>query len=291
MSVISNTIKATDIAPAISIDLSSNLAKNIDELRRALGIGRAIPVSEGSSIAIYDAVAGTLADQPNEGDVINLTKVTRSSVATINMTLKFYRKLVTSPAIQKSGLDNALNDTDAALVAKVRGAIKSDFFTNLDSGTGTASVAENATFQQKCAAAWGAIQTGYEDTDATPVFFANPADVATYLGTAAITTQEAFGVRYLENFLGLGTLFISSKVDAGEVWATAAENLGCAYVPATGDVGTALGLTADETGVVGITHGVNTERAAVESLVVTGVSFYAENLALVYKTSTSAASS
>ena len=42
-------------------------------------------------------------------------------------------------------------------------------------------------------------------------------------------------------------------------------------------------MTADESGLVGICHKVNTSMAGIESLMMTGVKFYAEDLAGVFK--------
>ena len=216
-----------------------------------------------------------------EGEVINLTKISRKLVKTHELRLKKYRKLVTAEDIQKSGHDVAINKTDGKLVSEVRKDIKKDFFTMLGTGTGTA--AQSKTLQEALSAIWGKLQTRFEDVDATPVFFINPEDVAEYLGKAAVTMQTAFGFSYIVNFLGLGTAILSSNVTKGAPIGTVTENLNGAYVPANGDVAQDFGLTFDESGLVGMSHNVASDRASLDTLIMSGVVVYPEEVDGVIK--------
>lgn len=279
--VIANTTITTDVAPEISFDISAQLSEGYRKLAEILGVSRMDAVPEGSAIKVYkSAVKGTIGTQVGEGDVINLTEVER--VATpYTMGLKKYRKLVTAEAIQKSGREVAIYDTDRALISAIRKEVKADFFSFIATGTGTATAGTN--LQTQLANNWAGLQTYFEDEDVEPVHFVNPADVATYLGTAQITMQSDFGFSYVENFLGLGTVIIANGVTAGKVYSTAKENLHCAYVPANGSVGQEFELTADESGLVGVTHDRVNDRASIGSLMMTGVKFFAEDLAGVIK--------
>jgi hypothetical protein len=97
--------------------------------------------------------------------------------------------------------------------------------------------------------------------------------------------QQAFGMSYIENFLGLGTVIISPVLTAGTLYATAKENLYGAYIPAnSGDVARTFGLTSDTTGYVGINHTPVSSNATVDTLVMSGVVFYPELLDGVIKT-------
>ena len=279
MAKLSNSIAKADIAPAISIDSANRLAYNLNKFREILGVTGMRALPEGSSIKVYATAIQSLANQVDECQEIALTNVTRTVAQTITLSLKKYRKMVSIEAIQQSGLDAAVNDTDDELLKQVQKAVKGGLFTALASGTGAAS---GATLQAALADAWGALQAKFEDYDVRPVFFINPVDVAAYLGTASITTQEAFGMTYVENFLGLGTAILTAEVNSGTFYATAAENLNCAYVPASGDVGTAMGYTADATGLVCIKHAPKDENAGLQTILVTGVAFYAEDLSGVF---------
>lgn len=275
------TTVASDVAPAISVDLASNLAKGIKSLQEILGVNDMYAMPAGTTVNIYKSkIKGSIRKQPASGETVPLTEVERTAVPN-TLSLDFYRKIVTAQAIQKAGRENALYDTDRALIGGIRTAIKGAFFTALGAGTGT--VTSQTTFQKQLAQAWSAVHTYFEDVDGEPIHFVNPADVADYLGTAQITTQNAFGFDYVEDFLGLGTVVFSANVTAGTVISTSKANLRGVYVPANGEVGQEFGMSADESGLVGICHHVNTSMAGIESLMMTGVKFYPEDLAGVFK--------
>ena len=195
--VIENTTVTGDLEPAISIDHTNRLVDNIVKLQEVLGITEMEPMAAGTNIKQYKLEKENSPAQVAEGEVINLTKISRKLVKTHELRLKKYRKLVTAEDIQKSGHDVAINKTDGKLVSEVRKDIKKDFFTMLGTGTGTA--AQSKTLQEALSAIWGKLQTRFEDVDATPVFFINPEDVAEYLGKAAVTMQTAFGFSYIVN--------------------------------------------------------------------------------------------
>lgn len=271
-----NTIVAADLDPAISIDCVSRLNSNIAELRQVLGITEMEPMPAGTSIKIYTLEQVNTPDQVGEGEDIPLTEIKRRLARTIELTLKKYRKNTTAEAIQKVGRDMAINKTDEKLLSGIQKGIKADFYSMLGTGTGSAS---GTTLQSALSAAWGAIKKFYVDEDATPIYFASSDDVADYLGTAQITMQQAFGMSYVEDFLGLGTLVVSPSLTKGKLIATAKENLHGAYVPAnTGDVARTFGLTSDTTGLVGMTHQPISGNATVDTLVFSGVVFYPELL-------------
>ena len=183
----------------------------------------------------------------------------------------------TSEAIKKSGYEAAVRDTDAALLKKVQGGIRTDFFSFLNGEISGSVAASGDTLQAALADAWGKAQKQYEDDTAEMVYFVNPEDVAAYLGTAQITTQTAFGMNYVEDFLGLGTVIMSSRVTKGTFKATAKENLIMYYLTMNGDLAEAFNLTTDETGYIGIKSGYpNEERAQIESLVMDGIEFLVE---------------
>lgn len=271
-----NTIVAADLDPAISIDCVSRLNSNIAELQQVLGITEMEPMPAGTSIKIYTLEQVNTPDQVGEGEDIPLTEIKRRLARTIELTLKKYRKNTTAEAIQKVGRDMAINKTDEKLLSGIQKGIKADFYSMLGTGTGSAS---GTTLQSALSAAWGAIKKFYVDEDATPIYFASSDDVADYLGTAQITMQQAFGMSYVEDFLGLGTLVVSPSLTKGKLIATAKENLHGAYVPAnTGDVARTFGLTSDTTGLVGMTHQPISGNATVDTLVFSGVVFYPELL-------------
>lgn len=279
------TTITTDLEPAISIDFTTRISTNIVELQKVLGISELIPMAAGTDIKIYTLAKKNSPSQVGEGETIPLTEIERKLARTITLDLDKYRKNTTAEAIQKSGRDIAINKTDAKLVSEIQKDTKKSFYTVLKTGTGTST---GANLQTVLAALWAKLQIRYEDMDVTPIFFVNPQDVADYLGTAQITTQTAFGFTYIENFLGLGTAIISPQVTEKQPIATAKENLNGAYVPMSGDVAQTFNLTADATGLIGMTHSTKTDNATVDTLMMSCVKFFPEYLDGVFKGTISA---
>lgn len=162
------------------------------------------------------------------------------------------------------------------MVSGIQKAIKKDFYALIGTGTGTAT---GTNLQTTLSATWAAVKKYYADEDATPIYFISSDDLADYLGTASITLQTAFGLSYIENFLGLGDVVVSPEITKGKVIATAKENLSGAYVPAnSGDVAQSFNLTGDTTGLVGMTHVIASSTATLETLAFSGVVFFPEFL-------------
>ena len=271
-----NYTKTPDLEPAISIDLATRFVDNINELTELLGITQMESMSAGTNVKIYKVTQENKPEQVDEGEIIPLTKVNRKLVRTIELKLMKYRKKTSAEAIQRSGREVAVNITDNEMEKSIRKEIKQDIFGVLAEGEGTAT---GTTLQKALAAAWAELQKYYNDMDATPIYFVSSEDVADYLGETVVTTQTAFGMSYIENFLGLGRTIISPNVEKGKVIATAQENMRGVYAPASGgNVSDTLGLTSDETGLIGIRHSVDDATAGFSTLMMSGVKFFPEFL-------------
>ena len=250
---------------------------SLAKLIEVLGVTRKIPMMEGTTMYVY-SMSGTLQNGAvSEGDIIPLSKITQTKTAIGEITLKKWRKAVSAEAIKKSGAETAIVETDAKLLSLVQAGVRSDFFTFLN-GTITGATSVSGTgLQAALANAWGALQVAFEDDTAEAVYFVNPLDIADYLGSAQISVQTVFGMNYIENFLGLGTVIMSSQVTQGTFVATAKENIIMYYLTMNGDLANAFSLTADELGYIGIKSGYqNEERAQIESLVMDGIQFLVE---------------
>lgn len=271
-----NMNAAADLEPGISIDFVSKITSNITELQKVLGITEMEPMSAGTNIKIYKMEVVNTPEQVGEGETIGLTKVERKLDRTIELVLKKFRRNTSAEAIQKVGRNMAINQCDEKLVSKIQKDIKQDFFDVMLAGTG---VANGATLQGCLANAWGKLNQFHEDEGVTAIHFLSPMDVADYLGAAQITMQNAFGLTYVEDFLGLGTVIVSPRVTKGKVISTAKENLHGAYIPAnSGDVAQAFGLTSDSTGLIGMNHSADNTNATINTLAMSGVVFYPERI-------------
>lgn len=270
-----NLTKTADLEPAISIDHTSRISRSLTKFREVLGITEMQPMAAGTQIKIYKSEKKNTPAQVGEGETIPLTKIERKLAQTINLKLEKHRKSTSAESIQNVGYNNAINETDEKLISEIQKDIKGDFFSLINDGT---AKAEGTNLQEAFANAWAKLQELFEDEDVNAIYFANSVDVADYLGKANITLQTAFGLSYIENFLGLGTVIVSPRVTAGAIKATAKENLNGAYIPASGDVGTAFGMTSDETGFIMMKHSVKNDNATFETLAMDGVKFYPERL-------------
>lgn len=271
-----NMTASADLEPGISIDFVSNITRNINELQRVLGITEMKPMASGTTIKIWKMEQVNTPEQVAEGETIVLTKIKRSLARTVELELNKYRRNTPAEAIQKVGRSMAINEADEKLVSGIQKDIKQNFFDVLLAGTGEAS---GVGLQATLADAWGKLNVLHEDEGVTAVHFLSPLDVAEYLGNAQITMQNAFGLSYVENFLGLGTVIVSPRVTKGKTISTAKENLHGAYIPAnSGDVAQSFGLTSDSTGLIGMKHSTDDSNATINTLAMSGVLFYPERL-------------
>lgn len=271
-----NLIKKSDLVRAREIEFVTLFGESIKKLVEALGVTRKIPKQAGYTLKAYKAT-GTLQDGAvAEGDLIPLSKYQTQAVSYAEIVLKKWRKATSAEAIIEKGYDQAVQMTTDRMLKDVQKGIRADFFTFLATGTGTAT---GATFQAALAQAWGQLQVLFEDDSIEAIYFMNPLDVADYLATAQISTQTAFGMTYVENFLGLGTVIFDSKVPQGTIYATAKDNIVLYYVPVNGaDLGNAFSFTADQTGLIGIHEEADYKHMTAEDTVMSGVVLFAERL-------------
>lgn len=271
-----NLIKKSDLARVREIEFTEMFGYSIKKLMEALGVTRKIAKQAGTTLKTYKA-SGTLASGAvAEGDTIPLSKYKTEAVTYKEITLKKWRKATSAESIIDRGYDQAVSDTTDAMLKDVQKGIRKDFFTFLATGTGEAT---GATFQAALAQAWGQLQVLFEDDEIGAVYFMNPLDVADYLATANITTQTAFGMTYVEDFLGLGTVVFNSSVPKGKIYATAKDNIVLYYIPVNGaDLNEAFTFTSDDTGYIGIHESPDYTNMTASDTVVNGMELFAERL-------------
>lgn len=260
---------------AQSIDFTEQFTGSISTLLQALNVTRMQPMAVGSQIKIYKSEVTKADGNVAEGEVIPLSKVTRKLADTKELAYKKYRKQTTAEAIQSAGFNAAVNDTDSKLLRSIQGDIKKDFFDFVQTGTTKTS---GDTFQKAIAQALGQLAIKWEDDDVQSVLFANPLDFYTYLGDSNITTQTAFGLTYIQNYLGFNTIILTGAVKQGTIAATASQNLNYAYAALNGNLNQTFNLTTDETGLIGVTHNPVTENASYETLALTSGVLFPERL-------------
>lgn len=276
MAAETNLIKKADLARAREIEFTYTFSENVRKLMEALGVTRKIAKQAGTVLKAYKATGTLEKGAVAEGDTIPLSKYKTEPVSFGEITLKKWRKATSAEAIVERGYDQAVEMTTDRMLLDVQKAIRADLFTFLATGTGSANGAD---LQSALAQAWGQLQVKYEDDAIQAVHFVNPLDIADYLGAAQITTQTAFGMTYVEDFLGLGTVIMNASVPKGKIYSTAKENIVLYYIPVNGaDLGEVFDFTSDETGYIGIHETPDYTNMTASDTVVNGMVFFAERI-------------
>ena len=276
MAAENNTILQADMARVRSIDFNYQFTGSIAKLIEALGVTRKIAVQEGAVLKALK-VTGTLESGiVAEGDLIPLSHYETEEVPVGEVVLNKWRKGTTAEAILKGGYDQAVGATTDRMVKDIQKTIRTKFFEFMGTGTGEAA---GAGLQAALADGWGKLSVLWEDDAIEAVYFLNPMDVADYLGSAQVTMQTAFGMNYINDFMGLGTVFMNSSVPQGTVYSTAADNIVLYYIPVNGaDLGEAFNFTADETGYIGIHEEPDYTNMTASDTVINGMELFAERL-------------
>ena len=271
-----NLIKKENLARAREIDFVYRFGESIRKLQEALGTTRMIPKQAGTVLKAYKAT-GTLQDgNVAEGDLIPLSLYTTEPVDFGEITMKKWRKGTSAEAIVERGYDQAVIMTTDEMLKDVQKGIRKEFFDFLATGT---SAVNEATVQAVLAQSWGQLEVLFEDDDIQALHFMNPLDVATYLASAQISTQDAFGMKYVEDFLGLGRVFFNSSVPQGKIYSTAVDNVILYYIPVNGaDLDEVFNFTSDETGLIGIHEEPVYSTMTAENVVLSGILLFAERL-------------
>lgn len=270
------TVKEADLAKVRDVDFTERFSKGIDTLMAMLGVTRKQEKRAGEVLKVYKATGTLESGVVAEGEVIPLSKYQTTYEAIGEAVLNKWRKVTTAEAISSKGYGQAVNDTNDKMLKDIQKGVRTSFVNFLATGTGKAA---GVGLQATLAQAWGQLQVLFEDTSVQSVYFMNPLDVADYLGGAQISTQTAFGMSYIENFLGLGTVILASDVPKGKLYATAAENIVLYYIPVTSaDMAQAFDLTSDATGLIGIHTGPTYDKLSAETVAASGVGLFAEKL-------------
>ena len=270
-------------AKAQDINFVTKFESDLHNLLAVLGKSEVQVMAPGSAFKIYNT-SGTLnATAVAEKALIPDSGITTDNGTVVELAYKKYRNLTSIEKIGKIGYDAAVGASNDALLKLVQKAVRQTIYTGIATGTGAAT---GATFQAKIAAAAAAVAVKFEDEAYTPVFFANPTDAYTYLGTANITIQQESGLAYLANFMGIGNVILDSNVAAGTVIGTAVENLevvaaNVAQIPG-------MDLTMDGSGIIGVHTGALYENGAIQTVAYCGLAIKPVFLDRIVKATASA---
>lgn len=266
----------TKIGQALSIDLVTQFGNRMKTLQELLGIERVMPLESGSLIKTYTSSVTLDGSTIAPGDIIPLSEVKIEPGPTQELVWDKKRKAVTMEDIQRYGLEAAVSNIDKKLVNEIQKGIRTKLINQLATGTGSATGSD---LQEVFAKNWAAVKTAFEEDEVDVISFMNPFDAAEYLAKSEITTQNAFGMTYFQDFLANRIIFMSGDIPKGTVYSTAANNLVFAYANMdNGVLGQAFNFTTDSTGVIGVAHDVNLQRLQAETITAYGIVIFAERL-------------
>ena len=270
----------TDVAIR-EIDFVSRFGDSWKNLQNILGIMDLIPKESGTKLASYKAEV-TLADGDVEaGCVIPYSKAGLTELVHGDVTIQKYAKATTIEEVSKYGVQNAIERTDNAFLNKLQSKVMGDFYTFLLDDT-YALTDNKGNFQKAVARAIGLVRDKFDSIDkevSDVVVFVSINDAYDYLGEAGLTTQTAFGIEYVQNFMGAKTMFLTSKIPDGKVVAVPVDNIVGYYVdPASSDFAK-LGLsytTDGETNLIGFHVNGKYGTAVGENFAIMGIKLWAE---------------
>ena len=131
---------ADDMKKVREVDFINKFTHDgINKLLEILGVTNKIKVVEGETLYAYTSTVTLESGAVEEGEVIPLSEVEQEKTPVGTATLNKWRKATTAEAIVKSGKNEAVNATDAKLLKKVQGGVKSNMFTFIN-GTITGSI-------------------------------------------------------------------------------------------------------------------------------------------------------
>lgn len=266
---------------AREIDFVTTFGKNIQALLDVLKIVRMIRKENGSTLKTKKVSGELQSGEVAEGDEIPLSQYTVEETPFDTIKVEKYRKGVSLEAIAEKGYDAAVQSTDDEFKSDLQKKVTDKLYNQLKMGS---LVGHESTWQMAFAMAIGKVKDKFDSMDRTATGVAvwvNILDVYKYVGAANITMQTAFGMNYIENFLGADVVFMSSRIPENTVIATPLNNLVAYYVdPGDSEFAKAgLDFTTDsETGFIGFHAQGNYERAISEMFAIMGLRIFAEYL-------------
>lgn len=269
------------------VDFVTRFTQNWDSLKAILGITNAIKKAAGTKLVSYEASMVDSALQGGstvpEGDEIPFTQFKVEPVAYGDIEVEKYAKSVSIESVAKYGATVAVQKTDDAFLVELQNKVLNTFYTFLKTGTLKGS---QKTFQRALAIAKGAVLEKFASMNKTVtdvVAFVNILDLYEYLGDAPITVQSAFGMQYVEDFLGYKTIILlgDSQLASGQVIALPVENIDLYYIDPSESAFAQLGLNYvvdGETPLIGFHAEGDYSRASGDSFAIMGMNLWAEYL-------------
>lgn len=276
MAALTNTVTTQQMCAGLDREFIRMFDQENDRLMEILGVFGTEVMAADTALFQYKVTGALNTATVAEGDEVPLSQYALEKIPVGSLTVKPYRKLTTAQAILKSGFTNAVGRTDDRMVKDVRADRLAEFFAFLANGTSTA---EGKTLQASLAQIDAVLNDKLEshgDSADRIIHFVNRFDIADYLANAAITTQTVYGMTYLESFLGVNDIFVTSKVGKGTIYATPVDNIHIygADFAELADAG--MSYTQSASGLIGVHHQPAYNRTSAETYILTGMTIMPE---------------
>lgn len=277
MAAQTNMITTQDVDSALSQEFVANFRGQYDRLAEILGIFSVETMAAGVTLYQYKITGELNTDTRAEGELVPLSHYTVKPNPVGSITPVPFRKMTTAEAILKVGYEKAVLGTDEKMASQMRAKVLNDFFTFLGNGTGAAS---GKTLQAALAYSDQTLQDEMEangdESDGAIFHFVNRKDAADYLAEAPITTQTVFGMTYLQNFLGVSNVFLTSKVPAGTIYTTPVQNIHVYGIDWGALSSSGLVYETDSDGLIGVHHAGAYDYASAQTDAMMGATFLPE---------------
>lgn len=255
-----------DLGEIKSIDFVNRFSKNINDLLTLLGVTRKESLSSDLKIKTYKWDVDLNNTNPVEGEIIPLSKVTRTPDKEYTVEWFKKRRVTTAEAIARHGASRAINESDNRIMREIQNGIKEQFFDFLKKKP---TKVKGAGLQKALANSWGKLSTFNEFEGSPIVSFVSPLDVAEFLGDTKVLADASnvFGFTLLKNFLGMSNVIVMSSVPQGKIYSTAVENIVFAHLNVNAsDLGGLFSDFTDETGLIAATRGREISNLTYESV-------------------------
>ena len=261
------------------VDFVTSFGNDLSALTEVLGVAQPIRKPNGAQL-VGKTVTGTLesGDVP-EGEIIPFSQFSVDPVSYDKISIRKYAKALTIETVIENGVETSVGMTDEEFKQQLIDVILGDMYNALLAGTLTS---EETTWQMAVSMAIGRVKDKFKKMhkNATGVaVFVNTLDVYSYLGGAQITVQNAFGMDYVEKFLGADVMFFSSEIPQGRVIATPINNMKIYYVDPGDSEFAQIGLpytTDPEVPYIGFHTEGNYRRAQSEDYALMGIKIFFE---------------
>lgn len=269
------------LAKTRDVDLVDTFTKSLNKLTAMLSSCDPIPSVAGETLHLKKITGKLSEDAYVEGEEIPISNYTWEDLGSVEVKIVPFRKQSTLQEIKKRGYAAAVDKTDAAMLSDIQAKVKEGFL-NVLSGSEGALTTTGANLVATAANMWALLSNqvekyGFGDVEA--VFFVNPVDFAKCIGDSEVFA--AFGINYIENWSGLGTLVSTGSIDAGTVYATVKKNVKVYAANAEGDA--EFGFYTDESGYIAIQHAPKLTALTYDTVCYMGVTFFAEYVDFVVK--------